>query len=503
MKKNRVLWILFISCILSNNIVGQTISFSGDIVNSTTWDVDTVLVTGNVVVHDSITLTIYPGVIIEFQGDYSLKIEGRLLALGSSTDYIHFTNNDSTFFINNQWIGWEGIIFESINLNNDTSKLKYCIIEYSIGGGVYASSSNQILISNSIIRKNRNHYGGGLRIENSDITLINSEIYNNYIGFGGQGAGIFLQNSDALLENNQIFNNETGHDGTAGAIYCGNSNPLIINNNIHHNKAFFFPGIYLSISDAVIINTNISNNSGDTRDSGILSISSNFTLINSNICFNNDNTTENGSGIYLLESSPTIINSNIYYNRAFSDYTQVTLLDSLSVPEFYNCNIQGGISEFNLESGIAYTGNYINNIDENPMFLDTVNFNYHLHVNSPCINNGSIDTTDLNLPFNDLNNENRIVNDIIDIGPYEYQIPTSIRVYDRGEKYISVYPNPSNKILTIEGENTNLIEILDINGRIVMTINDKGSIKTIDISDLKQGIYFVKTASKVQKIIKL
>ena len=70
----------------------------------------------------------------------------------------------------------------------------------------------------------------------------------------------------------------------------------------------------------------------------------------------------------------------------------------------------------------------------------------------------------------------------------------------------SIYPNPVNDILTIEVENSSRVEIMDINGKIVKTLNILSK-KSIDVSDLTQGIYFIKTSSKegvkVSKLVKL
>jgi hypothetical protein len=80
---------------------------------------------------------------------------------------------------------------------------------------------------------------------------------------------------------------------------------------------------------------------------------------------------------------------------------------------------------------------------------------------------------------------------------------TSIKQINTVSSELNIYPNPVKDILTIEGENVSSVEILDINGRVVKTINNIKSSKTINISNLNQGIYFVKTNNTVSKLVKL
>jgi hypothetical protein len=65
----------------------------------------------------------------------------------------------------------------------------------------------------------------------------------------------------------------------------------------------------------------------------------------------------------------------------------------------------------------------------------------------------------------------------------------------------SVYPNPANSVLNISGKD-NLavkgIEITDLNGRIVKTLNgSNASQMQINISDLNTGMYFLKIKSEL------
>jgi len=97
MKKK--IFVLCITLIISLSAIAQprtSTTVSGNITSDETWSADTVLVEGEVTVDDGVTLTIDPGVYVEFQGHYKLNVQGRLLAIGTVLDSILFTINDTT-----------------------------------------------------------------------------------------------------------------------------------------------------------------------------------------------------------------------------------------------------------------------------------------------------------------------------------------------------------------------------------------------------------------------
>ena len=72
-------------------------------------------------------------------------------------------------------------------------------------------------------------------------------------------------------------------------------------------------------------------------------------------------------------------------------------------------------------------------------------------------------------------------------------------------KSISVFPNPANRSITIANlKSTNYnIEILDLTGKIIKQIPTNGLSKiTLDISNLSNGIYFIKLGTEFKKLIK-
>jgi len=64
------------------------------------------------------------------------------------------------------------------------------------------------------------------------------------------------------------------------------------------------------------------------------------------------------------------------------------------------------------------------------------------------------------------------------------------------------YPNPTDGIITIVGENINKIIVTDINGKIIKQKLISGKVSTIDLTENPNGIYFVKVETKNETLIK-
>lgn len=157
------------------------------------------------------TLIIQPGVKVIFTqsaSDLRINATGALRATGTNSGKITFTSSSPSNI-------WGHIAF--IN-STPASNLTYCIIENGTatnrelykGGGIYANSNN-LTISNCIIRKNTaDACGGGIytslspKIENC--LIIENECYGYQAGEGG--GGIFLDTgSSATVTNCTIAEN--------------------------------------------------------------------------------------------------------------------------------------------------------------------------------------------------------------------------------------------------------------------------------------------------------
>ena len=92
---------------------------------------------------------------------------------------------------------------------------------------------------------------------------------------------------------------------------------------------------------------------------------------------------------------------------------------------------------------------------------------------------------------------------------YNCAYALSVSEFENLESYVTVYPNPSNGIFTLQNKKpTTLVnaKVYDINGRLIKTINlsNMASEKIIDLSEFSSGLYFMSVASQTSTtVIKL
>lgn len=480
----------------------NTIYVSGDV--SGIWSADTVKVVGELTIPAGETLTIEPGTIVEFQGHYKFNVQGQILALGTEQDSIIFTVADTTGYSTNSHIGWHGTRFDNTPATNDSSKFYYCHFEYGKavgteyedkqGGAIYLKNYSKVHIARSRFYYNYASYGGAIYcgfcssplIELNDISF-NSGIGENP-GYTGWGGGLLIEyDSSPIIRSNRICYNY----GYFGAGVCCNMNPdpniFIENNVISHNSGNEGAGILISSSAVTILNNLVSSNSSDLMGGGISCFyeTTSIDMINNTIT---ENTAQSGGGIaFFNEADLPLINNNIWGNIA-SDGSQIYLYEEGTNPNFYNCNIEGGVAAFGGEGAAGFSGDYESCIDADPLYVDPENGDFHLQDSSPCIGAG-IDEIEVNgtwyyAPEFDIEGNPRPnpAGSMPDIGAYEnpFGEPQSgvienciLKIEDC---VLSNYPNPFNPSTTISfelstetSENTELV-IYNLKGQKVKVL---------------------------------
>ena len=129
-------------------------------------------------------------------------------------------------------------------------------------------------------------------------------------------------------------------------------------------------------------------------------------------------------------------------------------------------NIRYGPTGFGLFSG---TGTTINNVFVNNFFVTNLNelTSYDFYIQSICTGN----------------NSNWI-------GPFN---ATTLDILDPIEPKVSIYPNPNNKIFNVQSSlKIESIEILDIIGNTIKSLNPQFNLFQINIEDQSSGVYFLK-----------
>ena len=77
--------------------------------------------------------------------------------------------------------------------------------------------------------------------------------------------------------------------------------------------------------------------------------------------------------------------------------------------------------------------------------------------------------------------------------------------YDVEENSVAtfaLYPNPATSSISIVAENTAEVQIMDMAGRMVKSVNAVEGVNSIDVADLRSGVYFVRMNGAVVKFVK-
>jgi hypothetical protein len=225
----------------------QPIYVCGNITENTVWDADTIKVNCDITIEDSFTLTIMPGTYVQFQGQYIIDVNGRLLALGTADERITFSIKDTTSFYHPDTtsVGWRGIYIDNIASNNDTSKLLFCDIThvryYGYVHAIAIGNWSKVIVSHCRISNNWPKYGSTFSIVGCSPVISNNIICNNFSAFyilnsnseftnnivvNNDGQGVDLRSSAAIFKNNIIW----GNSWTSGSNLSSNSSQFYNNN---------------------------------------------------------------------------------------------------------------------------------------------------------------------------------------------------------------------------------------------------------------------------------
>ena len=339
-------------------------------------------VIGEITVPAGEVLTIEAGVEVNFQGNYKFNVIGNLQAIGTEADSIFFTTDDTD-------TGWSGIRVNVTN-SDDIIALSYCKIEYGKANG-----------------EGPDGQGGGLALLASNALVSNCVFAYNEAVFDKKGTGGAVYASGTGKENETltVFDNckfiANNCDGEGGAIKLVNDNSSkIVNCEFIENRSIHGGGGAIScysVVDTKITNCLIANNSTEFSHGAAIHIlgEENTMFIENCTIAANDALEGEAGGVYLNYGNATIVNTIFYENS--SPYSTDAFLDPDSNAEINNSNI---IMPDNA------TGE--DNIEDDPLFIDSDEGDFQLDEDSPCIDTGK----DIGLPF---------LNEAPDMGCFEYE----------------------------------------------------------------------------------
>ncbi len=256
---------------------GATIIVDADIAPpGVTWTTGNtyIVVTSTVSVLPGAVLTIEHGVIVKFDPNSRLFVQGQLRALGTATSGITFTAHTTAPVRG----FWNGILVAN---NSDDNELRYCLVEYA-STGLGFGDSNGNLVTHCVFRHHGDggdtSSGGAITGVPDDTDVLYSIFYDNELGIRFQKAfnirilhntihdcdayGIgFIEGTGGEPGGGSSFieNNTITECGAEGLRLERTTSMVVRDNTIRGNVGH---GIYASQQSSLFVRNNVVRNNG-------------------------------------------------------------------------------------------------------------------------------------------------------------------------------------------------------------------------------------------------
>lgn len=338
--------------------------------------------------------------------------------------------------------------------------------------------------------------GGGIYCNNAFLSLANCVVQDNYAIYGG---GVFATLSPKVkITDSELKSNEAQY---GSALYLSNQSSTFLNRiRVTENNSLVRCAIEINNANYTNIkNTLIANNISDKANA--------LALIATNRdqgCDINNSTIIGGATDRFLiitqigfgDQLDLNINNSIVAHQT-STYLKVIGETNNNIFNFNHntCYFQGSF----------ISGNGTNNLFSNSAGDLLLNSDFSVSECSPVVNAGNNSLTSSSA---DVIGNPRVFGSIVDIGAYEAQttcFSSRENVSDESSIEFSIQPNPTKDFINIMIQKDNIqSEILDIAGQRILTTTNK----SIDMTNLPKGIYLLRVYTNdgligAEKIIKL
>ena len=322
------------------------------------------------------------------QAGINVAVNGDTVLVAPGTYYEHINFNGKEILVKSE-AGpentiidklYDGLSIVTFAAGEDTGSVLdgFTIRNASGGSGIECRSASPLIVDNIITNNTAVYPGGGIRCEGSSPVIKHNVISNNSASAGG---GLYVHNSShPIVVNNEIVSNNVTSLG--GGVYCYSyCNATITGNIIISNTCGGGGGILCDVSSNGTISFNlICDNVASGRGGGIFCYSNSSPLILNNTITHNAGYGEQAGGIVCQSScSPTIDNNIVSATLAgYGIHCSGNSTPSISYDDVWN-NASGDYYGCAAGEGC---------ISGDPIFCDPENYNYYLHLSSPCLGAG-------------------------------------------------------------------------------------------------------------------
>ena len=437
----------FLAALLCFSLSSFATNVYGIINSNTTWTKanSPYIIIGDLLLDSNVTLTIEPGAEVRGKPNYNFYIYGKIIATGTVTDTIKFTQDHPVPSIPYGLYGWEGLSLKNPHLT-DTFVFDYCRFEYAH----YAIfTANHSKVTNCIFANN----GQAIRSTNNYQYVSNCLFFNNAFGiYSGSGGYTHIENC--------------GFSGNASAIF---GKIFKLNNN------------------AIINSENAINASIDTIRDNLIIHASNYAVL--------------GSFKYLANNKIWQSNTAIRYESGIVEHNTIKYCNTA----IYLYNAVGS----NAIRNNCITHSYVYNVDGHRLGLSTsdVTNNYWGETDSAIIAAKIYDYYDT-LAFTVgiinfipvLQNPDLSCVDTFTYPPYYF--PTSINKVNN-HTVLTVYPNPISSSFTIDAGTETMQEVFIYNmtGSLVYYTTTSKNKLEINASSFPIGMYMYKVRLDDESIL--
>jgi hypothetical protein len=383
------------------------------------------------------------------------------------------------------------------------------------GGQVFcytgSGSLSNINLSGGIIRvcgdltiSNLNPNSGIIIIApTGTLTIVGDKSFNGNVQLVNRGTVNFQGNLTLQNSNNYIYNDGTYNQ--TGQLRLSSATSYFINklNHTANINDLLMNSGFLCLEDNSIVNVNFfTNNQVNTAS---------FSSISGNACFhilqnaqlNASSFTFNPEIGACIDASATTDGSGTWGNASvFTNCSSCSIALPIELLSF-NVSLENNIVKTFWTTVSEINSDYYT-LEKSRDAINWVKFSEQTGAGN---SNSILNYSDIdNNPFQGISYY-RLKQTDFD-GQFEYSKVRSVNIKSKGDSRIKIFPNPTESQITIAGNKYELdyVKIYNTLGqdvtRFTYQINSDKSKLTIDLSELSEGMYYVKTKTTTNKVYK-